>query len=145
MNIIIFSVNSIEAELQTLKNSLINNNLLQSCTIRGVTDDWFQLDKAIGVEGLLFQIDLFLKIFLVDISDSAIKITQIDRINTWLTCHRAGCPAANGSNNVIPDPNGNLKFWVYLRRDASLDPPFTVQNALDADFKIHNEVEGPCA
>ena len=145
MNLILFSVNEIEAELQTLKNSLINNNLLQSCTIRGVTDDWFQLDKAIGVEGLLFQIDLFLKIFLVDISDSAIKITQIDRINTWLTCHRAGCPAANGSNNVIPDPNGSLKFWVYLRRDASLDPPFTVQNALDADFKIHYEVEGPCA
>ena len=47
--------------------------------------------------------------------------------------------------DVIPDPAGNLKFWVYLGRDASLDPHFSVQNALDADFKIHYEVEGPCA
>ena len=93
---------------------------------------------------------IFDDIFLVDVSKARSgsrtrKITQIDRINTWLTCHRAGCPAANGSNNVIPDPAGNLKFWVYLRRDASLDPPFSVQNALDADFKIHYEVEGSCA
>ena len=37
----------------------------------------------------------------------------------------------------------SITFLAVL--DASLDPPFSVQNALDAEFKIHYEVEGPCA
>ena len=78
-------------------------------------------------------------------SDSALKITKIDRINTWLTCHRAGCPAANGSNNVIRSPGEDLKFWIYLRRDGTLNPPFTVQFVLNGGLEIHYEVEGPCA
>ena len=39
----IFSVNEIAAKLQTLENSLINNDLLHSCTIRGVTNDWYEV------------------------------------------------------------------------------------------------------
>ena len=84
-------------------------------------------------------------IFLVDVSFSALKITKIDRINTWLTCHRAGCPAANGSNNVIRSPSEDLKFWIYLRRDGTLNPPYNVQRMIDSGKKIHYEVEGPCA
>ena len=82
----------------------------------------------------------FENIFLVDVSSS--KITKIDRINTWLTC-RTDCPSANGSNNISPIED--LKFWVHLRRDGSLDPPFSVQSVKDNDLKIHYEVEGPCA
>ena len=74
------------------------------------------------------------------------KITKIDRINTWLTCPMPGCPAANGSNNVIRDPDEDLKFWVYLRRDGTLNPPFNVQRVKEEyGIEIHYEVEGPCA
>ena len=58
LKLITFSVNEIEAELQSLKNSLINNNLLHSCTIRGVTNDWFQAnDGVVGVKGIQFKMD----------------------------------------------------------------------------------------
>ena len=67
VKLIIFSVNELAAELQSLKNSLINNNLLQSCTIRGVTNNWFNAsDGTVGVRGILFQTNLnlfFVKIF----------------------------------------------------------------------------------
>ena len=89
---------------------------------------------------------IFNNIFLVDVSLSDLKITKIDRINTWLTCVRHGCPAANGSNNVIRDPDEDLKFWIYLRRDGTLKPPFTAQRVKEDDgIEIHYEVEGPCA
>ena len=42
-------------------------------------------------------------------------------------------------------PSEDLKFWVELRRDGTLDPPFSVQGVKDNDLKIHYEVEGPCA
>ena len=85
-------------------------------------------------------------IFLVDVSTT--NITKIDRINTWLTCTNAegyGCPSANGSNNILRKPGEDLKFWIFIRRDGSLDPPFTVQFIKDWNFEIHYEVEGPCS
>ena len=81
--------------------------------------------------------------FLVDVSSLAPQITEIDRINTWLTC--TGCPAANGSNNIKQSSSQPMIFWVHVRRDASLDPPYSVGNVQSMDFKIHYEVEGPCA
>ena len=60
LNLLLFLVNEIAEELQTLKNSLINNNLLHSCTIQGVTNDWYQVgDEVVGVEGTLYQIEFF--------------------------------------------------------------------------------------
>ena len=54
----IFEVDEITAELvaltknnNNLENALINNNLLTSCTIAGVTDDWYKLHETITVEG----------------------------------------------------------------------------------------------
>ena len=84
----------------------------------------------------------FWNIIVVDVSSST--ITKVDRINTWLTCTE-GCPSANGSNNIRRTPGEDLKFWVYLRRDGTLNPPFTVQTVLNGGFEIHYEVEGPCA
>ena len=53
---IIFSVNELAAKLQALENALINNNLLQSCTIRGVTNDWYfesgTYDGVVTVKGI---------------------------------------------------------------------------------------------
>ena len=54
-------VDEISAELQNLKNSLVNNNLLHSCTIRGVTNDWYlnfgdARNGVIAVEGIIFKI-----------------------------------------------------------------------------------------
>ena len=72
------------------------------------------------------------------------EVTAINRINTWLTCEN-GCPSANGSNNIRRLPEENMKFAVLLRRDTGLSPPFTVDQAKNADLRIHYEVEGPCA
>ena len=74
---------------------------------------------------------------------SITEVTAINRINTWLTCNN-GCPSATGSNNIQRSPGDDLKFLVKLRRDIGLEPPFTVQFAEDANFRIHYEVEGPC-
>ena len=142
-------MNELAAKLQILENSLINNNLLQSCTIRGVTNNWFNAsDGTVGVRGILFQTYLnlfFVKFFfLVDVSTLTPKITKIDRINSWFTC-QGGCPSANGSNNIMQIPNQPMIFWVHLRRDSSLNPPFSAQQVKDDDFKIHYEVQGPCA
>ena len=83
-------------------------------------------------------------VFLVDVSSLTPQITKIDRINTWLTC-KYYCPSANGSNNIKRPPGEDLKFKVFLKRDASLDPPYTVQQMQDQNFEIHYVVEGPCA
>ena len=46
-------VDEIAAELENLKISLVNNNLLNSCTIEGVTNDWYQYaDDVVAVEGI---------------------------------------------------------------------------------------------
>ena len=82
------------------------------------------------------------KLFSVDLSDS--NITKINSIHTWLSCGRLGCPAANGSNNISKEREDDMKFWVYLQRDGTLDPPFSPEGPLSSKFKIHYDVEGPC-
>ena len=88
--------------------------------------------------------------FLVDVTNST--LTQINRINTWLTCYLPnnptwGCPSANGSNNIRQVQGEDLKFWVQLKRDGSLTPPFSAEQHTfkDKKYQIHYEVEGPCA
>ena len=60
MTVKILLVDEIAAELQQLKNSLANNNLLHSCTIRGVTNDWYLSGDAsngvVAVAGIIFEI-----------------------------------------------------------------------------------------
>ena len=135
--------------MQNLKNSLVNNNLLHSCTIQGVTNAWYSYpenDSVMAVTGIYSRYLAFNNSFLpiVDVSSLTPKITKIDRINTWLTC-KYYCPSANGSNNIKRPPGEDLKFKVFLKRDASLDPPYTVQHMQDQNFEIHYVVEGPCA
>ena len=73
VKLIIFSVNELAAKLQALENSLINNNLLQSCTIRGVTNDWYQGDSwdgVVAVKGIQFKMELFFIFFLLKLISS---------------------------------------------------------------------------
>ena len=134
-------VNEIALELENLKKSLVNNNLLDSCTIQGATNDWYQIgDRTVAVEGIFCYLLHLKNIFPVDVS--ATNVTRIDRINTWMTCTN-GCPSADGSNNIKLEPGQDLKFWVYIRRDHVSS--FPVQFAKDNNFVIHYEVEGPCA
>ena len=96
-----------------------------------------------------------LMFFLVEISSS--RLASINRINTWLTCHSGdkhqwGCPSVIGSNNIREIPNEDLKFAVQIRRGGYLPkyneesfPYITVQTAHEKNFRIHYEVEGPCA
>ena len=145
----ISQVNEIAAELENLKTSLVNNKLLHSCTIQGATNDWYQVsDDTVAVEGIFWYLLYFENVCLVDVSNLATKITKIDRINTSLTCTRnggTGCPSANGSNNIKRKPDEDFKFWVYLRKDGTQEPPFSVKDVQNFNFVIHYEVEGPCA
>ena len=51
--LIIFPVNELAEDLQILKQSLVNNNLLNSCTIQGVTNDWVQeANEVVQVTGI---------------------------------------------------------------------------------------------
>ena len=101
-----------------------------------------------AMPGILYRLyTIFNNSFIpaVDVSSLTPRITKIDRINTWLTCTVGNYPSANGSNNIKREPGEDLKFWVYIKRDGSLDPPFTVQSMRDGNYEIHYEVEGPCA
>ena len=62
-----------------------------------------------------------------------------------LVCTGYICPSANGSNNVSRQTGEELKFWVDVRRDAALEPPYTVKWVKDNNFELHYKVEGACA
>ena len=80
-------------------------------------------------------------LFLVDVSNS--RLAEIEHINTWLTCH-SGCPNAIGSNTIRRVAEEPLKFQVEIHRDRPL-PDWTIEAIIGDEFKIHYEVEGPCA
>ena len=94
------------------------------------------------VEGKISLVSNLLNpFFIINVSNT--RLSKIDRINTWLTC-LYGCPNANGSNNIKRVPTEDFKFWVILHRDQALTD-WTLQQIQGAQFKIHYEVEGPCA
>ena len=143
-----FLVNELENELAALKNSLINNNLLDSCTIQGETNDWFQYTtEIVAVEGTTLKLirNYFLLLHsLVDLSSS--NITKIDRINTFLTSPTLK-PQAIGSNNIQRVAGEDLKFLVGLRKDKGLTIGginYDVEWSKKT-FTINYEVGGPCA
>ena len=49
---IMSSVNEIALKLQDLERSLVNNNILHTCTIHGVTNDWYKSPGAVAIEGI---------------------------------------------------------------------------------------------
>ena len=131
-----------------LENSLVNNNLLTSCSIQGETTSWYSAPTAIEVEGKKVCENAFRDstIFLVDLTT---KLTKINQINTWMTCvfpdrPDTGCPSATGSNNVRRVPAEDLKFYVQTRR-TGVSASEQLQFAQENNFKIHYVVEGPCA
>ena len=147
-------VDEIAAELERVKektnnleNSLVNNNLLTSCTIQGESTSWYAAPDAIEVEGKNVWENTFsgFNIFLVDLTS---KLTKINQINTWLTCFfsnspNMGCPSALGSNNLRKVPAEDLKFYVQIRRSGSVSSQ--LETAQKDNLKIHYVVEGPCA
>ena len=44
-------LNILETKTDSLESSLSNNNLLTSCTISGITNDWYKRYDTIEVEG----------------------------------------------------------------------------------------------
>ena len=96
--------------------------------------------------------DSISNVFLVEIPNT--RLTNINRINTWLTCDGEnaewGCPSVIGTDNIRIKSGENLKFAVQIQRGGYL-PGFDRYARISEDearkiqYQLHYEVEGPCA
>ena len=114
-------VDSLSTEVDAVKKTVDDNLLTGFCTIKGETADWKENPSTLG--GVYVEVSLPG----VDLSASA--------FNTYLTC-KDSCWTSQGSNSIYP---GTDFFSIYIYQ-----PGITAQLAVDYNWVLHYEVQGPC-